>query len=83
MKSNELLMTASCLKMVVATLFVALGVAGASRSNASGTLCSNGPVKVDIRTNSGCFRLYVDNKPFYIKGAGIELGSPEKLRYIG
>jgi hypothetical protein len=42
-----------------------------------------GPVKVEIRSSSGRFQLYVDNKPFYIKGAGIELGSPEKLKEHG
>jgi hypothetical protein len=42
-----------------------------------------GPVKVEIRKTGDRFQLYVDDKPFYIKGAGIELGSPEKLKQHG
>jgi hypothetical protein len=42
-----------------------------------------GPVKVEIRKAEGRYQLYVDHKPFYIKGAGIELGSQEKLKEHG
>ncbi len=42
-----------------------------------------GPVRVEIRKSAGRFRLYVDQQPFYIKGAGIELGSVEKLKQHG
>jgi hypothetical protein len=41
------------------------------------------PAKVEIRQISGRYGLYVDGRPFYIKGAGIELGSPEKLKEHG
>jgi len=41
------------------------------------------PTKVEIRNTAGRFQLYVDQKPFYIKGAGIELGSVEKLKQHG
>jgi hypothetical protein len=45
---------------------------------------SSGPVKVQIRhEDDGRYHLYVDNKPFYIKGAGLEFGSPEKLAEHG
>ena len=33
------------------------------------------PVKVVLKNNDGNFQLYVNNKPFYIKGAGLEFGS--------
>ena len=39
----------------------------------------SGPVKVEIRQIGGRYQLYVDRKPFYIKGAGLESGSQEKL----
>ena len=41
------------------------------------------PAKVEVRQTAGRFQLYVNNQPFYIKGAGIELGSPEKLKEHG
>lgn len=41
------------------------------------------PAKVEIRQVQGSYRLHVNDEPFYIKGAGIELGSPEKLREHG
>jgi len=44
---------------------------------------TNGPVKVElIHTNDG-YQLYVDHKPFYIKGAGLEFGNQEKLAEHG
>ncbi len=42
-----------------------------------------GPAKVEIRKSAGRFQLCVDQQPFYIKGAGIELGSLEKLKQHG
>jgi hypothetical protein len=42
-----------------------------------------GPAKVEIRKADGRFRLYVNGQPFYIQGAGIELGSVEKLKQHG
>jgi hypothetical protein len=41
------------------------------------------PAKVEIRQIQGSYRLHVNGQPFYVKGAGIELGSPEKLRAHG
>ena len=41
------------------------------------------PAKVEIRQTQGSYRLFVNGEPFYVKGAGIELGSPEKLREHG
>jgi hypothetical protein len=44
---------------------------------------SRGPVKVEIRKSGGRYQLYVENKPFYIKGAGLEHGNQEKLKQRG
>src|SRR4051812_24328035 len=42
-----------------------------------------GPSDVRIRLVDNRYQLTVNNKPFYIKGGGIEWGSPEKLRAHG
>ncbi len=34
----------------------------------------NTPAKVELKSIDGKFQLYVNNKPFYIKGAGLEFG---------
>ena len=34
----------------------------------------NNPVKVELKKEGKKFQLYVNNKPFYIKGAGLEFG---------
>ena len=44
---------------------------------------ATGPAKVEFRQEAGHWQLYVNQQPFYIKGAGIELGSPEKLKEHG
>ncbi len=33
------------------------------------------PVKVELKNENGKFELYVNNEPFYIKGAGLEFGN--------
>ncbi|MGN6556159.1 MAG: glycoside hydrolase family 2 TIM barrel-domain containing protein [Verrucomicrobiota bacterium] len=43
----------------------------------------SGPAKVEVRHHDDRFQLFVNGQPFYIKGAGIELGSPEELRKSG
>ena len=47
------------------------------------TVKVTGPAKVELRQAGGRWQLYVNHQPFYIKGAGIEFGSPEKLREHG
>lgn len=32
------------------------------------------PVKVELKNDNGKFQIYVNNEPFYIKGAGLEFG---------
>ena len=44
---------------------------------------TRGPVKVEVRQQHGRFQLYVAGQPFYIQGAGVELGSPELLKQHG
>jgi hypothetical protein len=44
---------------------------------------TNGPVKVELRSIDGRYQLYIDQHPFYIKGAGLEFGSQEKLAENG
>ena len=39
------------------------------------TMTSNKAVKVELKNNNGQFQLYVNDEPFYIKGAGLEFGS--------
>lgn len=42
-----------------------------------------GPVKVELKNEAGKYQLYVDGKPFYIKGAGLEFGNVEALAAHG
>src|SRR5690348_2554205 len=41
------------------------------------------PVKVEVRKVDDHYQLFVDHKPFYIKGAGLEFGNQEKLAEHG
>ncbi len=42
-----------------------------------------GSAKVEVRQQDGRWQLYVNQKPFYIKGAGLEFGDQEKLAAAG
>jgi len=42
-----------------------------------------GPVKVELKQTDGKYRLFVNGKEFYVKGAGCEFGSIEKLGQHG
>jgi len=44
---------------------------------------SAGPAKVVVRQVDGRWQLYVNEQPFFIKGAGLELGDQEKLMAAG
>jgi hypothetical protein len=46
---------------------------------AQDTVKTNGPAKVEVRHESGRWQLYINHKPFYIKGAGVEFGNQDKL----
>lgn len=41
------------------------------------------PSKVEVRQSNGKYRLYVDGKEFFVRGAGCEFGSIEKLGQHG
>jgi hypothetical protein len=40
---------------------------------------ASGPVKVELRKMGDAYQLYVNHKPFFIKGAGLEFGNQQKL----
>jgi hypothetical protein len=44
---------------------------------------SPGPTKVTIQRTTEKFQLFINHQPFYVKGAGLEFGSPEKLAAHG
>ena len=72
----------STISWLMAVLAVALMTGScAAQSNVLST--APRPAKVEIRCVDGRWRLYVNQQPFYIKGAGIEFGSVEKLKEHG
>lgn len=64
-------------------LAVGFWASGLDHGLAADPASASGAAKVEIRKDAGRFRLYVNHQPFYIKGAGIELGSVEKLKEHG
>ena len=44
---------------------------------------ANSPAKVEVRQTAGRWQLFVNQQPFYIKGAGLEFGDQEKLAAAG
>jgi hypothetical protein len=42
-----------------------------------------GPAKVELKESNGKYRLYVDGKEFFVRGAGCEFGNIEKLGQHG
>ena len=77
-----------CIQTAFRTLGT-LALAAAIQSNAPRTAAaaqtpqSCAPTKVQVRNTGARYQLFVNDQPFYIKGAGIEWGSPEKLREHG
>lgn len=57
--------------------------AGNCSAQASVGPAGPGPARVEVRCVDGRWRLYVNQQPFYIKGAGIEFGPVEKLKEHG
>ncbi len=80
---------ASCRLMSIAPLLMALSAVALLTSCSSDTPPSvnrgkpAGPTKVAIKHTAEKFQLYVNSQPFYVKGAGLEFGSPEKLAAHG
>lgn len=74
----------SCWKLVTLVCAgVVLFAGDPTRIRAVETLPNSGPVKVQILETNGRYQLYINHQPFYIKGAGIEFGSQEKLKEHG
>ncbi|MDA3929559.1 MAG: hypothetical protein PF541_11415 [Prolixibacteraceae bacterium] len=53
------------------------------QSNKPKTAEEAGPKKVEVKNTNGIYRLYVNNKEFYIDGAGCEHGNIESLAQHG
>ncbi|HWF19308.1 MAG TPA: sugar porter family MFS transporter, partial [Verrucomicrobiae bacterium] len=62
-------------------LFIALAFAGSLV--ASENAKPGGPAKVEVRQTDGHWQLLVNQRPFYIKGVGLEFGDQEKLAAAG
>jgi hypothetical protein len=50
---------------------------------AQGGINPAGPATVRVRQENGRWQLYVNGRPFFIRGAGVEFGSQEKLAAHG
>ena len=66
-----------------ASKLLLLAVASLWVTNLASQAAPAGPVKVEVRQTDERYQLYVDHKPFYIKGAGLEFGNQEKLAEHG
>jgi hypothetical protein len=74
----------SCWRKLAILVFIPAVLSMSSQTQTYAQMMpNNGPVKVQILETNGGYQLYVDHKPFYIKGAGIEFGSQEKLKEHG
>ncbi|MGA2748791.1 MAG: glycoside hydrolase family 2 TIM barrel-domain containing protein [Verrucomicrobiota bacterium] len=63
-------------------LLCSLALVLIARVSAAGT-SEPGPSKVELRQIDGRWQVYVNHKPFYIKGAGLEFGDPKRLAAHG
>lgn len=63
--------------------FCFMAIATLIMMNIQGHASSTNPVKVEVRKTDGRYQLFVDQKPFYIRGAGLEFGNQEKLAEHG
>ena len=82
MKPTARVSKAGCWTSVLG-LAACLFAAGSSQMRAEQAGQPTGPVKVEIRKTGDRYQLFVDKKPFYIKGAGLEFGNQEKLAQHG
>jgi hypothetical protein len=69
--------------ITVALLGVALSMALPGQCSSEEPAKAGGPVKVDLRKTDGRYQLFINQQPFYIKGAGLEFGNQEKLAEHG
>lgn len=49
----------------------------------AGSKKEDGPARVEMKQKKGVYRLYVDGKEFFVKGAGLEFGNIEALAAHG
>ena len=64
--------------LALLTAFLAAGAFAAQPA-----IQPRGPAKVEVRQTDGRWQLFVNQKPFYIHGAGLEYGDQEKLAAHG
>jgi hypothetical protein len=64
-------------------LVTVLGAWGPGQAASNQPKPGGGPAKVEVRRSDGRYQLYVNNRPFYINGAGLEFGNQEKLALHG
>ncbi len=77
MKSSDIIHPLRCLGAALLSLCALMPVHAGQLPN------TNGPVKVEILQTNGVYQLYVDHRPFYIKGAGLESGDQARLAACG
>ncbi len=70
-------------RLAASVLAAGLLGAGSTSLQAGEAQAPGGPMQVEIHNTDGRYQLYVNGKPFYIKGAGLEGGSQEKLKAHG
>jgi hypothetical protein len=77
-------MNRNCISLKHSLAFAAsLLVAGNGFAQTDVKPAGPGAAKVEVRQTDGRWQLIVNQRPFYIKGAGLELGDQEKLAAAG
>src|ERR1700722_970722 len=64
-------------------LVLLIGAHAACFCRAEESARTSGPAKVEVRQMDGRWQLLVNHQPFFIKGAGFEMGDQEKLAAAG
>lgn len=80
---NNKVLVCSLLSVLSGGVLLTLVSCGSGNMPARGRMAVEPPAKVEIRRVDGAFKLFVNGQPFYVRGAGIEFGSPEKLARHG
>ncbi|HEV2692545.1 MAG TPA: glycoside hydrolase family 2 TIM barrel-domain containing protein [Verrucomicrobiae bacterium] len=80
---NTLHLLGGCKKAPAQVLALVAGLIVMGNCLASQPIATTGPAKVEVRQAGGRWQMFVNQKPFYIKGAGLEYGDQEKLVAAG
>lgn len=72
-----------CRLLLPFALLAGLTACGPSPVTGPSPARPTGPVKVELRRTGEKSQLYVAGQPFYVKGAGLEFGNPERLAAHG